>query len=190
MNDNQPPGAKSIKDIILEKISKEEVVMRSKKYFILKALALAAVALAVLLLSLVICNFILFSIRLNSHDALLGFGPRGFLVFLQLFPWSYFALDILLILILEWLLRRFRFGYRRPVLYLLFGILVLTTSVGFFIARGTDIDDRLLDRADQHSLPPPFDDLLENARRAPSPESGLCHCVITAIQGDTLTVYD
>jgi hypothetical protein len=90
--------------------------------------------------------------------------------------------------VLEWLVREFRFGYKIPVLYLLFGIFVLTAATALAIDRGTDINDRLLVHADRNELP--FGgDFYEGARR-PMPGSGVCVCTITAIAGNMLTVDD
>jgi hypothetical protein len=178
---------KNMRDRILEKIEAQEVLMRPKFYFTLKIAALVLVMLAVLVISIFIFNFILFSVRVNSHDALLGFGPRGIEAFIIFFPWVWFLLDVVLIAVLEWLIREFRFGYKIPVLYLLAAIFFSTAIVGLAIDRGTDVNDRLLRRADRHELP--LGRLYEGARR-PMPGSGVCLCAISAIKGDTLTVYD
>jgi hypothetical protein len=181
-NHEQP---KSAKDRILERIRQGERPMRSKAYFVARIIALALVALAVLAISIFLANFILFGIRINSHDALLGFGPRGLLLFVRMFPWPLLIIDIGLIILLEWLLRKFRFGYKSPVLYLFIGIIALSASAGFLIDRETDVNDRLLNRADRHELPG-FDDVFEGARHAPPPGTAACHCTITAINGNIL----
>lgn len=177
-----------MRERILEKIDSQELSMRPKIYFTLKVAALVLVALAVLAISIFIFNFILFSVRINSHDSLLGFGPRGIEAFLLFFPWVWLAFDIALISLLEWLLRGFRFGYKIPVLYLLLFIFVITTFTALAIDRGTDVNDRLLRRADRHELP--FGgEFFEGARR-PMPGSGVCICTITAIKGNVLSVLD
>ncbi len=179
---------KNMRDRILEKIESRELSMRPKIYFTLKIAALVVVALATLIISIFIFNFILFSIRINSHDSLLSFGPRGITTFIFFFPWWLLLFDIALVALLEWLVRSFRFGYRVPILYLLLGILALTTLTALALDRGTDLNDRLLVRADHHEL---FfaDEFYEGARR-PMPGSGVCICTITGIEGSTLTVAD
>ncbi len=145
-------------------------------------------AFVVLVLSVFIFNFILFSIRINSHDSLLGFGPAGLETFIYIFPWALFFIDVALVFALEALVRRFRFAYKIPVLYLLAALLLATLAMAFIIDRGTDVNDRLLHRADRNELPF-VGELLEHARR-PMPGSGVCLCTITAISGNTITVAD
>lgn len=175
---------------VIAKIDAKELTMRSRGYFVLRGVVLVLLAFAVLAISVFICNFILFSLRINEHETLLNFGGRGVIAFLSFFPWGLLALDVILIVLLEYLLRRFRFGYRSPVLYLLIGLLVLTVSVGLFVDRATDVNDRLMRRAHQHTLPAPFNDYYDHARQ-PIPEgSGVCRCVITSIDGDTIIVYN
>lgn len=178
----------NIKESVLRKIRAGHLTQRPQLYFTLKVAATVLVALAVLLLSVFIFNFILFGIRINSHDTLLGFGPRGLEAFLLLFPWPLFLLDILLVGALERLVRKFRFGYKMPVLYLLLALVGATVAAAAVIDRGTDLNDRLLHRADRHEL---FlvGDFFEGARR-PMPGSGVCICSIKAIDGSTLTVTD
>jgi hypothetical protein len=186
MENNRPQ--EHIADAILRRIREGELTQRPRLYFALHVAAAVVVSLIVLVLSVFIFNFILFSIRINSHDSLLGFGPRGFETFIYIFPWVLFFVDIALIFALEALVRRFRFAYKIPVLYLLAAIFFATLAMAFVIDSGTNVDDRMLSRADRNELPlvgPVF----EQARR-PMPGSGVCLCTITAISGNTITVAD
>ncbi|HVV15065.1 MAG TPA: hypothetical protein VHD55_01530 [Candidatus Paceibacterota bacterium] len=178
----------TMQEAVLRRIRADELSMRPRAYFALKMAAIMLVALAALLISVFIFNFILFGIRINSHDSLLGFGPRGIGAFLYFFPWNLLLIDVGLVLLLQWMLRWFRFGYKTPVLYLLLGILAATAAAAVLIDRGTDFNDRLLHRADRHELYF-FGDFFEGARR-PMPGSGVCKCTITAIAGSMLTVED
>jgi hypothetical protein len=177
----------NIKEAILAKIKKEELRMKPKTYFMLKLAALVAVLLGVLIFSVFICNFILFSIRVSGHGTLLSFGPQGVLQFLRFFPWLYLILDIALIVLLEWLVRQFRFGYKIPALRLLFGILLFTMVVSVFIDRVTPFNDKLLDKAEHHHLSQPLGNFYEHARRPPPPDSGVCRCTILTVEGNTVT---
>ena len=174
---NQEPQQHSLKDSVLEKIRTNATPMRSGSYFALKVIALSFVTILVLVLSVAICNFVFFSIGLN--------GP---FVFLELFPWWLLILDGILIVLLEWLLRKFRFGYRSPILYLFLGILVLVISLSLLIDRETSFNDDLLHSADQHQLPPPFRNFIEDERQQPPPGSGVYKGAITAIDGDSFTM--
>jgi hypothetical protein len=190
MENNETQKETGIKERILGKIDANELTMRPKTYFTLKVGVLIAVAFCVLTISVLICNFIVFSIRINGHDALLHFGSRGFLVFLTFFPWTLLLLDIVFIVLLEWLVRHFRFGYLSPVLYLFFGFFVMIISTGLFIDRVTDFNDELLSRARAHRLQQPFGNLYERARAIPPAGSGVYRGVVTGIFGNTITLYN
>lgn len=143
--------------------------MRPRAYFVLRAAAALVVALVVLVISIFICNFIFFTIRLNGHESLLA-RPGGILLFLQFFPWTLLALDALMVLVLEQMLRYFKFAYRRPVLYLVLGLIAAVAAAGFALDRGTPFNDRALDWADHGRLPPPFIEIYEGAHRPLPPE--------------------
>ncbi len=177
-----------MKNNILEKIRTDEVKMRSKAYFRLKVALLAVVAFLVLLTSIALCSFVIFSLHESGRSFLLDFGSRGFFLFIVLFPWTLFILDAALILLLEKLLAKFSFAYRRPTIYLIGGILVIILTLGYAIDRVTDLHASLLDRADKGELPL-FGGLYEQLRDQPAP-TGICRCVITSINGNVLTLRD
>ena len=180
----------NLKEGILKKIRSHEVFMKPRSYFIVRVIALALVLGAILLISIFLCNFILFSIRISGHEPLLGFGPRGLFVFAKLLPWTLLTADIILILLFEWMLRKFSFGYKGPVLYLLLGLVVLTGSISFIIDRGTPFNDRLMRQQNERGLPYPLNNFYQHARRPHLPGESVCRCTITSIEGNTLTVIN
>lgn len=151
-----------LKERILAEIGAGKVAMRPRAYFVLQVAALVLVALAALVVSVFIFNFIVFIVRLNHEDLLLGMGLAGWGAFLLFFPWTLLALDVLLILALEWLLRKFSWGYKVPMLYLLAGILALTFLVGAVMDRATPLNDRLWEG--RHGLPSPIRVIYQGAR--------------------------
>ncbi len=178
----------SIRERILHDIESGDVSMRPRLYFTLKVGAVALVSLAILATTVLIINFIDFSIRVNNHESLLGFGSRGIGRFAVFFPWYLVAIDIGLIIFLEWLVRQFRFGYKIPVLYLLAALLLSTAVLGFALDRGTPFNDRMSEHRGR--LPSPVRDFYEGARRPPPLESGICRCVVLAIDGNVLLVEE
>lgn len=182
---------KSIREDVLAKIKKEQISMHSNTYFVLQMIALAAVAIAVLTISVFLCNFIFFAIHESGSDEFLGFGNRGILFFLQAFPWWLFVIDIALIMLLEWLLRKFRFGYKAPILYLLLAIVVVTFSAGYTVEHATIFNSFLRDRAHEHRLPSPLNDIYEHAERPFSgARGGACRCTVTAVEGSIIYAND
>jgi len=180
----------SLKEKVLGRIQSKKLSMHPKYYFWLRVAALVVVSLLVLLISIFIFNFLLFSVRISSNDAFLGFGPRGWQAFLTFFPWDLLAVDAVLVAVLLWLLRQFKFGYKNPMLYVLLGICVLTVGAGVVVDQTTGINERFLKDAHEHRLPPPLVGLYGRADRMPGPGSGVCRCVIVAAEGNTLTLAD
>ncbi len=166
---------KTIKEKILEQIQSEKLEMRPQFYFTLKVAALIILALAILAISVFIFNFILFSLRINGQEELLHFGPRGFSAFLHFFPWSWLLLDLIFIGFLGHLIRRFKFGYKVPALYLGGAIVLLTLLVGFTFDRGTRVNDRVFVRAVHHPIPP---------------REGICKCTVIDVDGNKMIVID
>ena len=179
---------KSLKEQLLEDIRAGDVMMTPRAYFTLKLAAFTATAGGVLLVSIFIFNFIFFSIRVSGNDALLGFGPHGFEAFARFFPWHLLILDVILIVLLQWLVRHFRFGYRIPILYLVGALILAAFTFGFALDRGTPLNDRLHEGRDR--LPPPLGRFYEGAHKGPMKGSGICRCTILAIEGNVLTVED
>lgn len=189
MKPHEQPPQMNIKEKVLERISTEQLSMRPKYFFILKAAALITIGVLVLIISIIICDLILFSLRINGHLPLLGFGSRGLWMFFQFFPWGLLLFDAVLVFLLERLLRQFRYGYQTPVLLLFFALAIITFSSGFFIDRATDLNQQLLGKAHEHQLFPPLDEYYDRAGH-PRNEEGICRCVVVAIGGEAITAYD
>lgn len=175
---------------ILNKIESNEIKIETKLHFTLKAILLILVILSILAISIFIFNFILFNVRISNQESLLAFGPRGILAYLRFFPWPMFILDLILIVVLQWIIRSFKFGYKTPTLYMIFGIMILVLLFGSLIDRGTDLNDRILRRADQERLMKPFGRFYGSAHKMPPLESGICKCIVTSIENNILTVKD
>jgi hypothetical protein len=137
---------------VLQKIRTGEVSMRPKLFFIAKVAALAVVAALAFASAMLVLSFAFFSIHESGEQFLLGFGQRGFIVFIQLFPWIPFFIAVLLILLLDFLLRYFKFGYRISMLDLFLIALAAAMVVGFFITL-TPLHTDLRDRAERGELP-------------------------------------
>lgn len=180
--ETNPMGAK---ETVLAKIQRREVSMRPKFYFTAETILAGFVALLILLVSVGLLNFIFFGLRLNGHESLLNFGPQGIALFFFIFPWPLLALDVLLVLFLETLLRRFKFGYRAPVLYLLLGLLAVSISAGLALDRGTSLNDLLFTRAEHGELPSPFAEFYEGVPAAAPHEEGIFRGTITDVGTST-----
>lgn len=179
-----------MKEHILGKIRGHELRMRPRFLFSLQLLVTVFIAVVALAFAILIFNYIFFSIRVGAQDALLGFGARGFRAFLRFFPWGLLALDALLILALQLLVRQFRFGWRTPLLHLIGAGLAFAALFGFLLDRATPLNDMLLRRADERGLPQPFRGAYARVREWPPRESGICRCLVTAIDGSIVSAED
>ena len=184
------PHYTSLKDTLLQKINSQEISMRPKFYFTIKILATLFVAFAILVTTIFVFNFIFFILRINGHETLLGFGTRGYQSYFRLFPWKFLLLDMILIGVLKFLIRHFKFGYKIPTLYLLGGIFFMSFIVGLALDRGTGLNDHFLRQSDDHSLGGPLGGVYNHARRPPPRGEGVCVCSIVSIDKNTLVVRD
>ncbi|MEK7588324.1 MAG: hypothetical protein AAB438_00720 [Patescibacteria group bacterium] len=178
----------NIKDKILNEIQSGDISMRPRFQFTLRLIALSALTFFILLISVFILTFISFSARISHHDELLGFGFRGFLAFLLVFPWFFLIVDIILIFLLERCLRNFKFGYRFPVFYLFLVLLSAVLIFGLGLDRGTSFNDSILERREH--LPRPIGNFYNQANRPMIKGEGLCFCKILAIGNKKLIVED
>lgn len=166
---------------VLKRIESGELRMRPRIYFILKAAVVVFVAVLVLLLSVFLSSFIFFGLRFSGHDSLLGFGYRGIELFVSLFPWPLALLNVALIFILEWLLHRFRFIYRRSLLYLFLILIVAAATFGLVIDRETDFHDARFEEAERGELIEPLEQLYESAHTKLPEERGIYRGSVTEV---------
>lgn len=144
----------NIKAEILHKIQSGEVKMRPKAFFVMKVAVLVFVAFVTFVVSVLLVSYTWFSMRAGGHFFLLGFGGRGLFEFFLVFPWLILLLDIALIFFLDWLLKRFKFGYHNPVLYIFIGSLLLITAGGT-ILNMTSFHKNVMYLAENKHLPIP-----------------------------------
>jgi len=142
----------SIKESVLSKVKKGEVKMRSKSYFILRTILIALSIITVILFTLYIISFITFSLRARGTWFLPGFGFPGIRILFTSLPWLLILIALLSILVLEILIRRFSFSYRRPILYSMLAIIILVL-LGSFVIGKTQFHSGLFLRAREGRLP-------------------------------------
>ncbi len=126
--------------------------MRPRVYFVLQIVFIVLLSIAILLLSVFVLSFIFFSLHESGEQFLLGFGVRGMLTFVTLFPWAALLATLALLSLLEWLLRYFKFGYRLPILRIFIGISAIT-FIASVLVTVTPLHSSLLGRAEQNELP-------------------------------------
>lgn len=185
-------GQYSIQEKILENIRTEKIHMRPKFYFTLVFIALVLVSVFVFCITAFIFSYIVFSVRASSDLFLLGFGFRGFILFLLFFPWVYVILNIILICLLEWLVRRFSFGYKHSIVLVFAVITVVLLSVSLLVEY-FDTQKKIhygIEKVAHEQKMPLIRDMYTKLRRPPQHGRGLCRCVVVGIDGNTLTLVD
>lgn len=109
--------------------------MRPKWHFVLRtALMLTGLFLAVLVL-LYMVSFIMFVLRQTGVLFVPVFGFRGLVEFLFSLPWLLIFTAFVFLVILEILVRRYSFAYRKPLLYSLVGIILFVGVGSIFVSR-------------------------------------------------------
>lgn len=144
----------NFKDELLQKIKCGEIKMRPKAFFMAKVAILVLVAILTFVVSVLLVSFTWFSLNTGGNMFLLGFGGRGVYDFFLLFPWFLLLIDVGLILTLDWLIRRFRFGYHNPFLFIFSGSLIVITIFGT-VVNMTSFHKNMMRMAEQKSLPLP-----------------------------------
>jgi hypothetical protein len=114
-----------IKNKVLAKIKAGETRMRPKWHFILKTTLLAVGTVLATLTLLYLLSFVLFVLRQSGVWFPPAFWVRGLCIFFASLPWVLIALAIVFIVVLEVLVKRYAFAYRRPLLYSVVGIIIL-----------------------------------------------------------------
>lgn len=137
---------------IMEKIKNGEVNMKSRSYFIARAVLFGGGLFLLLAVGVLTVSFLIFSLRASGVWWLPGFGGRGWIDFLIYFPWIIAAFAIAFIFLLEWYVKRYAFAYRQPLLYSVV-IVVLLLIAGGWIVHETPLHSWLYGYAQQGRLP-------------------------------------
>ena len=173
---------------VLERIRSGKLRMKPRLFFILKTILVISITALILVISVWLASFISFGLRLSGNESLLGFGTRGSLIFLTVFPWGLAIIDVLLVLLLMALLRRFAFGYRRSLLYLLALLIIGAVAVGLLFDRGTRFHDDRFEEAEAGELFGPLEALYESAHSRAPEEHGIYRGFVVAITQDSFVL--
>ncbi len=127
---NENHNLKPIKERVLEAIKSGNTHMRPKWHFILYGALFVIGGIILLLVILYLASFIVFTVRHTGVVFAPRFGSRGLFVFLRSLPWLLILLSLFFIVILEVLVRRYSFAYRKPLLYSIFAIVLIVVVGG------------------------------------------------------------
>lgn len=145
---------KSIKDAVLDKIKDKEVKMRPRTYFVLRTVLAIFGTIVAALFILYLVSFIMFATRTSGVWFLPKFGFPALGIFFRSLPWILIIMALVLIVVLELFVKHFAFVWRRPVLYSVLGIIILTILGSFIIFR-TNLHSDIFWKARQGDMPLP-----------------------------------
>ncbi len=143
---------KSIKNSVLEKIKSGQAAMKPKWHFVLKAVLVGIGIIIFILLTLFVISLIIFILHDNGTWFVPAFGMRGIGRFIVSVPWLLVLACVAFIGLLEILVRKYSFAYRKPFLYSIIGI-ILFVSVGGIGVFATHMHDRFSRLAMERRLP-------------------------------------
>jgi hypothetical protein len=147
-----------IHDAIMRRIRDGKASMRPRWHFLLLSTLTALGVIIAFLALLFAVSLVLFFLRESGTLYLPGLGSRGWWDLLRSLPFSILVLLLLFVLVLEVLVRRYAFVYKKPLLASVLSIFVLVLVGGFVIAQ-TPLHGTLVMLARHDRLPPPLDSL-------------------------------
>ncbi len=121
----QPSTSHSIRDAVMDKIRSGSAAVRPRWHFVLLSGLVLVGSLAAFLALIFLASFVFFTLDRSGAWFLPSFGARGLWTLLSAVPWLIIIAVLAFIAGLEFMALRFRFVYRRPLLYSLAGVLVL-----------------------------------------------------------------
>lgn len=133
MNNNK--HVSQFKDKILEKIKSEEVKMKPKMYFVFTSMLYIVGLTLGTIFTVYLLSFLLYFFTSQSLEHTRNFGLYGIKIFLISLPWIIILLSIILFIILEILVRHFKFGYKKPIIYSLSAIIIFMSLTSLVIAK-------------------------------------------------------
>ncbi len=153
---------------VMDAIKKGTVTMRPRWHFVLVSTLAAIGALIVLLALCYLASLSVFFLHDSGAWFAPSFGGRGWFSVLRAIPWLLIFLVIIFAALLEVVVRRYAFVYRKPLLLSVVGILLLVFVGGSLIAA-TPFHRQMKFYADHHELSPLLSFVYGMPFRAPPP---------------------
>ncbi len=145
-------GMDSVRTHVLEAIKDGEVTMRPRWHFVLKAVLAAAGALLIFFGTIYLMSFIIFVLYKTGIIYVPDFGLHGIMRFLFNLPWILILVAFIFAILLEILVQRYAFVYKKPLLYSLFGVVALVVA-GSVIVAATPLHSQFLKNSRERHFP-------------------------------------
>ena len=188
MNTEHSTEGQSVRTDVMDAIRKGEVRMRPRWHFILTSALTILGAFIVLLALLYVVSLAVFFLRDSGAWFAPAFGPRGWWVLLRRIPWILVAFIAAFVVILEILVRRYAFVYRKSLLASVLLILLIIFIGGFAIEQ-TPLHPQMALSAGRGQLPPPFSAVYRGPLRMPRPDDSY-HGQIVSMNKNGFVIVD
>lgn len=128
-------GQQKLKEKILEKIKNGQAIMRPRWQFVLiTALTIFGVVFLVLF-TVFLGSMIVFILSDNGSTFLPDFGLSGIGLFIASLPWLLIGAGAIFLVILEFLVRKYSFAYRRPLVFSLLTLIAVVILASIAVAQ-------------------------------------------------------
>lgn len=154
---------------IMKAIRAGEIRMRPRWHFLLLSALSIIGAFIVFLTLLYVASLGIFFLRDSGVLFAPSFGLRGWFSLAHSLPWLLIGFLFVFVVILELLVRKFAFVYKKPLLTSVLGIITLILVGGFFIAQ-TPLHHTVMVSVRRGELPPPVGAIYGVPVRMPRPD--------------------
>lgn len=149
---NGAGDAKGARGRVLGAIRDQGLAMRPRWYFVLRGTLAALGAVIALFGGLYLASLVVFLMRHTGAWFVPVFGARGWVALLLSLPRALMVLIGLFVIVLELLVRRYAFAYRRPLLDSAIVLAVLVAAGGIVVGL-TPLHGRLARLTSAHEVP-------------------------------------
>src|SRR5262245_42216017 len=108
---------KTVKHTVLDAIKAGQVHMKPRWHFVLRGILLVLESILLALSLRYLASFIMFIVYRSGVWFTPGFGFRGLRVFLLSIPWLLILVSVAFLVLLELLVKRYAFAYKKPLAY-------------------------------------------------------------------------
>jgi len=133
MNNNEEKN--SIKNRILSEIKKGDIKMHPRVYFVLKSIIYIGIAVLLFVFISYLTSYGIFYLENNGIRFLFKTGFNGFSVLLHVLPWVLIVLFLIILYLIEKVIKKFNFTYKRPLIYSFLFVVVLAVIFGFILHK-------------------------------------------------------
>ncbi|MBL8031708.1 MAG: hypothetical protein JNK33_05300 [Candidatus Doudnabacteria bacterium] len=157
---------KSISQNVLEQINSGQIKPTSRAYFVFRVGVFTVAMVVLVLLVIYTSSLVFFGLRSSGAWFAPGFGLSATRSALLIVPWVLVGCVVAAVVVLELLVKRFGFAYRRPAIYSVAGIALLVVVVGYAVAL-TPLHRSLYRQVHNGAKPPFWGGLYKNFDAGP-----------------------